>query len=124
MGYDRMGEVTEISAKNPVVYCRLVTVDKAEETNNVAWMDGKLAVHVLCPDTATRVKIATAITNQMSLDGEIIMLDYSPMTIRRLQANYKSDYLKIGQSTVTGHYGLLRYKAKPHTLQQAHANYV
>ena len=123
-GYDRMGEVTEISAENPVVYCRLVTVDKAEETNNVAWMDGKLAVHVLCPDTATRVKIATAITNQMSLDGEIIMLDYSPMTIRRLQANYKSDYLKIGQITVTGHYGLLRYKAKPHTLQQAHANYV
>lgn len=123
MGYDRMEEITEISAERPVAYCRLLSVEKSEETNNVAWMDGRIAVHILCPDSATRVKIAAAIANQMSLDGEIIMLDHSPMFIRRLQANYKSDYLKSGQIFVTGHYGLLRYKAKPHTMQQAHVEF-
>lgn len=123
MGYDRMEEITEATAERPVIYCRLISADKAEETNTVAWMDGRIAVHILCPDSETRLKMAAAIANSMSLDGEIIMLDYSPMFIKRLQANYKSDYLKDGQIFVTGHYGLLRYKAKPHTLQAAHAKY-
>lgn len=123
MGYDRMEEITEATAERPVIYCRLVSADKSEETNTVAWMDGRIAVHILCPDSKTRLKMAAAIANSMSLDGEIIMLDYSPMFIKRLQANYKSDYLKDGQIFVTGHYGLLRYKAKPHTLMAANVKY-
>lgn len=86
-------------------------------------MDSKIAVHVICPDSEIRIKMTTAITNSLSLDGEIIMLDYSPMFIKHLQANYKSDYLKDGQIFFTGHYGLLRYKAKPHVLQSAHIKF-
>lgn len=123
MGYDRMEEITEATAERPVIYCRLVSADKSEETNTVAWMDGRIAVHILCPDSGIRMKMASAITNRMSLDGEIIMLDNSPMFIRRLQANYKSDYLKDGQIFVTGHYGLLRYRAKPHTMTAVHINF-
>lgn len=116
IGSDRMDEITEASKEIPVIYCRLITIDKDRETNTVAWMDGKLAVHVLCPDNGTRIRIATAIANQLSLDGEIIMLDYSPMFIRRLQVNYKSDYLKDGQIFITVHYGLLRYRQKKHRM--------
>lgn len=123
MGYDRMEEITEATAQRPVIYCRLVSAEKAEETNTVAWMDGRVAVHILCPDSEKRLKVAAAVANSMSLDGEIIMLDHSPMFIRRLQANYKSDYLKDGQIFVTGHYGLLRYKEKPHSMTAAHARY-
>ena len=121
MGYDRMDEITE-AADRPVVYCRLVSADKSKETNTVAWMDGRIAVHILCPDSGIRTKMAAAIANRLSLDGEIIMLDHSPMFIKRLQVNYKSDYLKDGQIFVTCHYGLLRYKAKPHSLKAAQAN--
>lgn len=120
MGYDRMEEITEATGKRPVIYCRLVAVEQSEETNTVAWMDGRIAVHILCPESETRLKMAAAIANRMSLDGEIIMRDHSPMFIKRLQANYKSDYLKDGQIFVTGHYGLLRYKAKPHSLTAVH----
>lgn len=123
MGYDRMEEITEATAERPVIYCRLMSADKSKETNTVAWMDGRIAVHILCPDGEMRMKIAAAIANSISLDGEIIMLDHSPMFIKRLQANYKSDYLKDGQIFVTGHYGLLRYKAKPHTMTAARARY-
>lgn len=123
MGYDRMEEITEATAERPVIYCRLMSVDKSEETNTVAWMDGRIAVHILCPDSGIRMKMAAAIANGISLDGEIIMLDHSPMFIKRLQANYRSDYLKDGQIFVTGHYGLLRYKAKPHSMTAAHARY-
>jgi hypothetical protein len=120
IGHDRMEEITEARAERPVIYCRLVSVDKSEETNTIAWMDGRIAIHILCPDSGVRLKMASAIVNSMSLDGEIIMLDRSPMFIKRLQANYKSDYLKEGQIYVTGHYGLLRYQAKPHTLTAVH----
>lgn len=123
MGYDRMEEITEATAERPAVYCRLVSADKSDETNTVAWMDGRIAVHILCPDSGIRLKMAAAIANRVSLDGEIIMLDHSPMFIRRLQADYKSDYLKDGQIFITGHYGLLRYKAKPHSVTAAHVEY-
>lgn len=123
MGHDRMEEITEATEERPVVYCRLVSADKSGETNTVAWMDCRIAVHILCPDSGTRLKMAAAIANRMSLDGEIIMLDHSPMFIRRLQANYKADWLKDGQIVVTGHYGLLRYKAKPHSVTAAHVKY-
>lgn len=123
MGYDRMEEITEASADQPVVYCRLISSEKQEETNTVAWTDGRIAVHVLCPESTVRLKMAADIANHLSLDGEVIMLDYSPMFIKRLQVNYKSDYLKEGQVFITGHYGLLRYKAKPHVLTAAHGNY-
>jgi hypothetical protein len=123
MGYDRMDEITEASKGQPVIYCRLLSVDKSRETNTVAWMDGRIAVHILCPDSEIRLKMAAAITSSMSLDGEIIMLDHSPMFIKRLQANYKSDYLKDGQIFVTGNYGLLRYKAKPHALTKVQIAY-
>jgi len=119
IGLDRMEDITVASGENPVIYCSLTSLDKGEETNTVAWMDGVIAVHVLCPETDRRTKMAAAIANRMSLDGEIIMLDNSPMFIKRLQANYKSDYLKDGQIFVTGHYGLLRYHAKPHGLGSA-----
>ncbi|MGN0483688.1 MAG: hypothetical protein ACI4HI_09065, partial [Lachnospiraceae bacterium] len=116
--YDKMKEITEPTKEHPVIYCRLLSMEKAEETNTVAWMDGKIAVHILCPDRDTRVKMAASISNSVSLDGEIIMLDKSPMFIRSAQANYKTDYLKTGQIFITGHYGLIRYKPKQHILQK------
>ena len=123
MGYDRMGEITEATAGRPVIYCRLVSVDKSSETNTAVWMDGRIAVHILCPRGETRLKLAAAIANRMSLDGEVIMLDHSPMFLKQLRADYKSDYLKDGQIFVTGRYGLLRYREKPHSLTSAHVRY-
>ena len=123
MGYDRMKEITEASAEQPVVYCRLISTEKQEETNTVAWMDGRIAVHILCPESTVRLKMAADIANHLSLNGEVIMLDYSPMFVKRLQVNYKSDYLKEGQVFITGHYGLLRYRAKPHILNNTETNY-
>lgn len=118
IGLDRMEEITEASKEHPVIYCRLVSIEKAEETYTVAWMDGKIAIHILCPDSKKRLKMETAAVNQMSMDGEIIMLDNSPMRIKRLQVNYKSDYLKDGQIFVTTHYGLLKGLIKQHGFKQ------
>lgn len=120
IGFDRMEAITKASKAVPIFYCRLTSLEKDKETNTVAWMNGRIAVHILCPDSEVRMKMVAAIANQMSLDGEIRMLDHSPMFLKRLQVNYESDYLRDGQIFITGHYGLLRYQAKPHSLQEVH----
>lgn len=122
-GLDIMTEITKASKEKPVIYCRLMTSELAEQTNTVAWLDGKIAVHILCPDSEVRLKMAMAITQDLSLAGEIILVDKSPMFIRRLQIDNKSDYLKDGQIFITGRYGLLRYKAKPYELNNKKINY-
>ena len=114
---DRMEEVTETSER-PAIYCRMVSTESADETYTVAWKDCKIAAHILCPDADVRMKMETAISNQLSIDGEIIMLDDSPMFIRNVQTNYKADYLKSGQIFLTGHYGILKYRQKQHKLQK------
>lgn len=122
VGYDTMKDITEASKDTPVIYCRLLTSDLAKQTNTVVWLDGKLSVHILCPDGEVRRKMAMAIAQKLSLAGEVILLDKSPMFIRRLQIDNKSDYLKDGQVFITGSYGVLRYKAKPYGLNNATIN--
>lgn len=123
VGIDKMTDETEASKEAPVFYCRLTEIEKLEETNTVVWMNGKIAISLLCPDGATRLKMAAAVLNSLSLDGEVTMLDDSPMFMERLTANLKSDYLKDGQIFVTGRYGLLRYKAVGYPLRHPNINY-
>lgn len=123
VGIDKMADETEASKEAPVFYCRLTEIEKLEETNTVVWMNGKIAISLLCPDGATRLKMAAAVINSLSLDGEVTMLDDSPMFMERLTANLKSDYLKDGQIFVTGRYGLLRYKAVGYPLRHPNINY-
>lgn len=123
VGIDKMADETEASKEAPVFYCRLTEIEKLEETNTVVWMNGKIAISLLCPDGATRLKMAAAVLNSLSLDGEVTMLDDSPMFMERLTANLKSDYLKDGQIFVTGRYGLLRYKAVGYPLRHPNINY-
>lgn len=123
VGIDKMADETEASKEAPVFYCRLTEIEKLEETNAVVWMNGKIAISLLCPDGATRLKMAAAVLNSLSLDDEVTMLDDSPMFMERLTANLKSDYLKDGQIFVTGRYGLLRYKAVGYPLRHPNINY-
>lgn len=123
VGIDKMADETEASKEAPVFYCRLTEIEKLEETNNCVWTNGKIAISLLCPDSSTRLKMAAAVFNSLSLDGEVTMLDDSPMFMERLTANLKSDYLKDGQIFVTGRYGLLRYKAVGYPLRHPNINY-
>ena len=123
VGIDHMDDETEASKEAPVFYCRLTSIDKLEETNTVVWMNGKIAVSLLCPDSPTRLKMAAAVGNSLSLDGEVEMLDGSPMYIDHMTADLKSDYLKNGQIFITARYGLLRYKAVGYPLRHPNITY-
>lgn len=111
-------------AKHPVFYCRLNTISNAgEDTYTVAWMNGNISIHVLCPDSVMRKKWTAQVLNALSMEGEVEMLDYSPMTITQIELNSNLDYLKNGQLAVSVHYGLLKALEKGKTLRGANESY-
>lgn len=112
LGMDKMEHLKVASIKEPVFYARLESIEKSKETNTVVWLDGQISVHLLCSNPEFRMKWVMALAKTLSLAGEVIMLDKSPMRIKRLQINNKADYLKEGQLKIGVYYGLLRYRNK------------
>lgn len=110
LGVDKVEEIIEAGVETPVFYCRLLDTEVDRETNTVVWLNGKIAIHLLCPDSSVRMKMTMGLANKLSLDGEVILLDKSPMFIEELSADYKADYFTEGQLKITGQYGLLRYQ--------------
>ena len=108
--YDEMEDSLIPTDDRPVVYCRLESSTTApDETlgGTVAWMNAKITVHVLCPDTHRRMQWVMQLTNALSAVHEIRMLDKSPMRLMSIQANTGADYLKEGQISIGAHYGIL-----------------
>ena len=116
IGLDRLEPITVASREAPVIYCRLMSLNKMETMNTMAFVECRMAVHFLCPHTETRVKMATATAHELSKDTEYKLLNGSPLRIRQLQVDYGSDYLKQGQIFITGRFGIPRYGAQVHKI--------
>ena len=119
IGVDRLSEITDTSEK-PVFYCRLTALNKVNgnNMNTVAWMDCRIAVHLLCPDKSKNIKMIAAVAQRIAADERIILLDGSPMNVFEVQLDRQADYLKAGQLYVTGRYGILKYRAKEHAIMK------
>lgn len=109
LGIDRIGNYEEPS-KKPIFFCRLQDIQSTTGhcMHSIAWFDCRVAVHLLCPDPSERLKMIAAIHQCMEVEGEIIMLDQSPMSMKELHVNNTADYLREGQLVITGKYGCLR----------------
>lgn len=122
LGIDNTGEILESTLDTPVVYCRMETMAKSSETNAVVWMDSKIGVYCMNPSSEIRLIMTTFLANQLSLDGEILMPDGSPMMISDVQINNRADYLTEGQLAITVHYGLLRNRQAVQSINEINFN--
>lgn len=120
VGISPMGNFTKATEDNPVVYCRLESIETDSITNTVAWMDARIAIHIICSQSEMRLRIAADIQNLLLWSSEIIMLDGSPMRPLRVNLSNTADYLKEGQISGVFHYGVLRWMRKPHRIMNAH----
>lgn len=109
LGIDELGEIT-ITTEQPAFFCRLVNMQKTTGhcEHSIAWMLGKMAVHLIYPNAEMRLQMLSEIYRRIAIDEEIIMMDDSPMTIESLQLNNKADYLREGQLIVIGKFGCLK----------------
>ncbi len=116
IGIDNLPDIIDTDMGSPVIYGRLDTSEKTGTTNTIVWFSVKIAVHVLCSESDIRKKIVMAIANALSVQGEIILLDKSPMTIEHLKVNHTADYLTQGQLQISCRYGILKPREKKHVL--------
>ena len=109
LGVDEVTEFTNPSDA-PIFYCRLESLQLDPSgycQHTVTWFNCSVGIHLLCPDAGLRLKMLAGLNQRLAKDGEIIMLDGSPMTIRTLTVNNRADYLRAGQLSAGAHYGCL-----------------
>ena len=112
--HDRLQEEERIAENRPAFYCRLErnAEDESRSTFAVAWMECTMAVHVFCTDGSLRNQYARTISSRLAVDGELDMIDRSPFFITAASFTPGTDYLRTGQVSVSGRYGILRQAEK------------
>ena len=118
IGVDGMPELLRATADEPVIYCRMIgDMSNMRNSYAVAWMVVTIGIHVFAPDTTVRQTICRRIVNALSLEGEVLLTDDSPMIIQKTTITTASDPLRTGQISVTGQYGVLRRESPCETIQ-------
>ena len=121
VGETDLPEIYEPTRKNPVAYFRRLNETVDLQTNTVVWINSDLAVHLFAPTLRDRAEWLEQFAQSLALDGEVTMLDGSPMFVKSIKGNAKSDEV-TGQLTVSVRYGLLRKPEYAHTMTKANWN--
>ncbi len=120
IGSDTIQEFFTAGANKPAFYFRLLTISLAKETNTVAWVDAEIAGHVFAPTAGDRIRWLRSFHDILALQGEVRMLDSSPMFLRGVKLDSRADYLMTGQLLLQVHFGLLRRHPWVHKLNNAY----
>lgn len=119
IGRDTLAPFTFATEQQPIFYFRLSALSLYRETNTVAWLNGVLTGHIFAPET-TRMKWLKALVDSLALDGEVIMLDKSPMFLTNIKADSSASPLAAGQLQLSVRFGLLRRKPYAHPLMHTY----
>lgn len=114
IGSSDLQQTMKPTPEQPAFYFRLESIQTQRETNTVVWMDATLAGHVFAGGDET--SWLKTVVDALALDGEVTMLDTSPMFIRKLSADNALDALTAGQLRIFVRFGLLRRNKYAHPL--------
>ena len=116
IGRDKIPDYFTAGKDAPAFYFRLATLELAQETNTVAWMNGSIAGHIFAPTAEARLQWLKYLVDTLASQGEVIMLDTSPMFIRSIKADSAANYIIIGQLRINVRFGILRRPKYAHVL--------
>ena len=116
IGRDKIPDYFTAGKDAPAFYFRLATLELAQETNTVAWMNGSIAGHIFAPTAEARLQWLKYLVDTLASQGEVIMLDTSPMFIRSIKADSAANYLITGQLRINVRFGILRRPKYAHVL--------
>lgn len=116
IGHGALPDFTEPTEDHPAVYVRLDSYELGRETHVVAWIEGQVICHVFVPGAARRRQWIRAIMDNLACREEVIMLDDSPMFLRRISADSNLDPLAYGQIRLGATWGILRPQKYTHTM--------
>lgn len=115
IGKDTMERFCSARAQRPIVYFRISELTTYQETNTVVWMSGTIAGHIYAPEDV-RMQWLKALVDTLALNGEVPMLDGSPMFLTKIRADSSATPLTTGQLRLSVRFGLLRRPKYAHPL--------
>jgi hypothetical protein len=99
--------------ERPAIYWRFEgTATNDRQTYAVNWYTGQFAAHVIAENPTERNRWTKAIIEQIQLEGEIVLVDRSPMFAKQIAIRHSADPLREGQILLTGNYGVLAQRRK------------
>jgi len=111
--YDTLPSVWKPTDESPAIYWRfegVATTDK--QSYAVTWYSGDFAAHVIADSVEERNRWLKALCEQVQLDGEVVLLDGSPMFAKQIKIRHNAEPLREGQMALTGSYGVLAQQRK------------
>jgi len=116
IGRDKLPDYFTADKNKPAFYFRLATLEMAQETNTVTWMNGSIVGHIIAPTAEVRLQWLKYLVDTLASQGEVTMLDTSPMFIRSIKADSAANYLITGQLRINVRFGILRRPKYAHVL--------
>ncbi len=113
LGLDDLPTVWKPSPDKLAVYWRFMGYEGDDRQSfSVNWYTGKLALHFFAESVATRNQWLKVVVEALQLDGEIILLDESPMFLKKVVVIHSGNSLREGQLQLLGEYGVLASQRK------------
>lgn len=120
IGQNTLPDFTEPSEQHPAIYFRLDSYELGRETFTVAWLEGIVVAHLFAPGASIRQRWIRALVDDLACRGEVIMLDTSPMFLRRIAADSTLDPLSAGQIRLGATWGILKRPKYAHRINHIH----
>lgn len=108
IGVDSIETFYVATEDEPVIYCRMDSFMNDHTSMALAWINCRIAIHVIAPTVDARSKWVRLIMNCLMISGEAPLTDGTPLRFTGTQASNKSDYLTSGQIMLSGQYTLPR----------------
>lgn len=121
IGVDQIPDRFTPVAGQPAFYFRIASLTSARETNTVAWMNASIVGHIFSPTTQEKLQWLKYLVDTLAINGEVTMLDTSPMFVTNIKADSAADPMTTGQLRISVQFGILRRPKYAHTLTTANA---
>ena len=108
IGVDKIERFRIATEDEPIIYCRMESIENDHTSMALAWINCRIAIHVIAPSADARSKLVRVIMNCLMMSGEAVMTDGTPLRFTGTRAANTSDYLTNGQIMLSGQYTLPR----------------
>jgi hypothetical protein len=113
IAHDDMPPVWKPTDTNPAIYWRFDGMTATDrQSYAVNWYTGQFAAHVITQGVTERNRWTKAMIELIQLEGEIPLVDGSPMFAKQISIRHSADPLREGQLLLTGQYGVLAQHRK------------
>lgn len=115
IGESELPPFLEPTRERPAIYFSRKFFRSRRQRNSDVQIDGTIQAHLFAPSLKDRIEWLTEFFYSLLLDGEVTLLDGSPMFVQELRQDFSADEIS-GQISIDVTFGVLRKPNYAHIL--------